>query len=259
MTPEPGTKHSNLLGHNAATLARKSSPEGNIKIQNGRSKLKEGLLNMKVIAVNGSPRKKWNTATLLHKALEGAKAEGADTKIYHLYDLNFKGCTSCFSCKKKGCKHIGRCSMKDDLTDALVKISACDALILGSPIYLGNITGTLQSFLERLIFPIVNYNAEAESLFKGRISSGFIYTMNVPENYVKIANYEPIFERSQNFLQRLNGTSEYMLSMDTYQFNDYAKYEASRYDEKHKAQVKAEQFPIDCQNAFDMGARLALI
>ena len=51
---------------------------------------------MKVIAINGSPRKKWNTATLLEKALEGAETEGAETEIIHLYDLNFKGCKSCF-------------------------------------------------------------------------------------------------------------------------------------------------------------------
>ncbi|MCO5381118.1 MAG: flavodoxin family protein [Methanosarcina barkeri] len=57
---------------------------------------------MKVIAINGSPRKKWNTATLLEKALEGAVSEGAETEIIHLYDLNFKGCTSCFACKLKG-------------------------------------------------------------------------------------------------------------------------------------------------------------
>ena len=42
-----------------------------------------------VIAINGSPRKKWNTAMLLEKALEGAKSKGADTELVHLYDLQF--------------------------------------------------------------------------------------------------------------------------------------------------------------------------
>ena len=71
---------------------------------------------MKVIAVNGSPRKNWNTTTLLQKALDGAKSKGADTEIIHLYDLNFKGCTSCFACKRKNNLNIGHCAMKDDLT-----------------------------------------------------------------------------------------------------------------------------------------------
>ena len=52
---------------------------------------------MYVLAINGSPRKNWNTATLLNKALEGAAAQGVQTELIHLYDLNFKGCISCFA------------------------------------------------------------------------------------------------------------------------------------------------------------------
>ena len=71
---------------------------------------------MKVIAINGSPRKNWNTATMLEKALEGTASEGAETELIHLYDLNFKGCTSCFACKLKDGKSYGKCAMKDELT-----------------------------------------------------------------------------------------------------------------------------------------------
>jgi len=46
---------------------------------------------VKVLAINGSPRKKWNTATLLEKALEGAASLSADTELVHLYDLDYKG------------------------------------------------------------------------------------------------------------------------------------------------------------------------
>jgi len=42
---------------------------------------------MQVIGINGSPRKQWNTATLVAKALEGAAAQGAETELVHLYDL----------------------------------------------------------------------------------------------------------------------------------------------------------------------------
>jgi multimeric flavodoxin WrbA len=54
------------------------------------------------MAFNGSPRKTWNTATLLEKALEGAASKGAETELVHLYDVTFKGCISCFACKTKG-------------------------------------------------------------------------------------------------------------------------------------------------------------
>ncbi len=54
---------------------------------------------MKIMAFNGSPRKKWNTATLLAKALEGAASRAAETELIHLYDLDYKACISCFACK----------------------------------------------------------------------------------------------------------------------------------------------------------------
>ena len=63
---------------------------------------------MKIMAFNGSPRKEWNTATLLKKTLEGASSQGAKTELIHLYDLNYKGCISCFACKEKGGKGYGR-------------------------------------------------------------------------------------------------------------------------------------------------------
>ena len=68
---------------------------------------------MKIMAFNGSPRKEWNTATLLKKALEGASSQGAKTELIHLYDLKYKGCISCFACKEKGGKGYGKCVVRD--------------------------------------------------------------------------------------------------------------------------------------------------
>ena len=214
---------------------------------------------MKVIAVNGSPRKNWNTATLLHKALDGAQSVGADTEFVHLYDLTFKGCGSCFACKRKDNKHVGHCSMKDDLTSVLDSILECDVLLLGSPIYFSNVTAEMRGLLERLLFSNMTYNEGYRSVFPGKVNVGFIFTMGVPEKLLKQVKYEDVFQFYQERLKMLNGASEYMTSTDSYQFSDYSKYEASMFDEKHKAQVKAEQFPIDCQNAFDLGARLAAV
>ena len=58
-------------------------------------------MHVYIIAINGSPRKNGNTAALLNKALEGASSQGATTEMINLYDLNFKGCMSCFACKLK--------------------------------------------------------------------------------------------------------------------------------------------------------------
>jgi multimeric flavodoxin WrbA len=86
---------------------------------------------MKVMAVNGSPRKTWNTATMLRKALKGAASQGAETELIHLYDLKFTGCTSCFACKIRGGKSYGRCAVKDGLAPILKKVKEADVLILG--------------------------------------------------------------------------------------------------------------------------------
>lgn len=212
---------------------------------------------MKAIAVNGSPRKEWNTATLLKRTLDGAKSVGAETEMINLYNLNYKGCISCFACKRKDSKFVGHCAVRDDLTEVLEKVITSDVLLLGSPIYLGNVTGEMSSFLERLIFMNISYSKEDYSNFQGKINAGFIYTMNVPQTAVDASGYQYIFDMHKRYMQLLNGTNESLIVTDTYQFDDYNKYDASRYDEQHKAQIKAEQFPIDCEKAFQMGKRLA--
>ena len=92
---------------------------------------------MKVMAINSSSRKKWNTAMLLEHALEAATAKGAETELVHLYDLDYKGCTSCSACKLKGGNSYGKCAMKDGLTPLLEKLATADAFIIGSPVYFG--------------------------------------------------------------------------------------------------------------------------
>jgi multimeric flavodoxin WrbA len=99
---------------------------------------------MKALAINGSPRKAWNTATLLKNTLDGAASQGAETKLIHLYDLDFKGCTSCYACKLKNGKSYGKCGMNDNLTPILENIfNDIDVLLLGSPIYFGTATGEM--------------------------------------------------------------------------------------------------------------------
>ncbi|WP_394523459.1 flavodoxin family protein [Lacrimispora sp. JR3] len=212
---------------------------------------------MNVLAVNGSPRKNGNTAVLLKHALQGAEGQGAGTRLVNLYDVNFKGCVSCFACKRKGSQCNGVCAVNDELKEILQYALTCDVIILGSPVYIGNVTGEMRAFLERLIFPNISYNEGERSVFQGKIASGFIYTMNVPKEYMEQLHYREVFVQNQMLLQLFHGVSEILTSNDTYQFKDYSKYEASKFNEPHKAKVREEQFPVDCRNAFEMGARLA--
>lgn len=212
---------------------------------------------MKIIAINGSPRKNWNTAILLNKALEGAVSEGAETELVHLYDLNYKGCISCFACKTKNGKSYGRCPVNDDLKDVFRKVEEADAIILGSPIYFSRVSGEMASFLDRLLFQYLVYSQTERSLFPGNIKTGFIYTMNVTEDIFSTMEMDVPVKFNEMALKRVFGSSETLLCFDTYQFDDYSKVVATMFDPESKAKRRAEVFPEDCRKAFEMGARFA--
>ena len=212
---------------------------------------------MYIIAINGSPRKNGNTATLLNKALEGASSQGATTELINLYDLNFKGCVSCFACKLKGGKSYGKCAYKDELTLVLDKIESADAVILGSPIYFSDVTGEMRSFIERLVFQYLVYDENYSSLNDKRKPIGFIYTMNAPESMIKEIEYDRIISRYENYFEKFMGPTESLLATDTYQFSDYSKYVATAFDAAAKAKRRQEVFPQDCQKAFAMGIKFA--
>lgn len=209
---------------------------------------------MKVLAVNGSPRKNHNTATLLRKGLEGAKSVGAEVELVHLADYRYSGCVSCFACKRKGVKPTGRCAVNDELSPVLEKALRSDSLFLGSPIYFGDVTGWMRSFMERLIFPNISYSDASYSNFSGSISSAFIYTMNMSNHAESLFEY--VFRMNSSVLQTLKGTSDYYVAGDTYQFDDYSQYEAAMFNVEHKAKVRDEQFPKHCAQVFEMGVDL---
>jgi multimeric flavodoxin WrbA len=213
---------------------------------------------MKALAVNGSPRKTWNTAQLLEQALAGAASKGAETELAHLYDLAYTGCTSCFSCKHLGGKSYGRCAVQDGLAPLLEKAAAADVLILGSPIYFGTESGMMRSFLERLLFPFVTYTPGYASIFPGKLRSALIYTMNISEEALANNSQAKLMERTESYMLRTFGNCETLMVCDTYQFTDYSKFLSTVWDPAAKAKRREEVFPKDLEKAFALGARLAL-
>jgi len=211
---------------------------------------------MKVLAFNGSPRKTWNTATLLDHALQGAESEGAGAELFHLYDLDYKGCTSCFSCKRIGGESYGHCAMKDDLTPVFKKVEAADALLIGSPIYYGITTGETRSFLERLMFPYSVYDPQRSTLFGRKIRTGFIYTAGAPEEAVKERGFDRNAQGTEQAMERIFGSCETLFVTDTCQFDDYSKYVSTAFKPEEKRKRRDGEFPKDCRKAYELGARL---
>ena len=217
---------------------------------------------MKIIAINGSPRKHANTATLLEETLKGAACalsdgQSAETSLVHLYELHYTGCRSCFACKRLGGASYGHCSVHDDLLPLLNDIAEADALILGSPIYFGSISGQMRSFLERLLFPWLVYDNEGSSLAPRRLFTAFLYTMNVTEKQMHERGYPQALAPMEAYIGRILTQPKTLYVTDTCQFDDYSAYMCTCFDGTAKQARRAEHFPTDCQAARELGAALA--
>jgi multimeric flavodoxin WrbA len=213
-------------------------------------------MKMKAIGINGSPRKGWNTFLLVQEALKGAASRGAETRLVNLYDLDFSGCLSCFECKRKGGASLGRCALKDDLAPVLERIAACDLLVLGSPIYIGEVTAAARAFIERFTFQYVSYRNDGSTFNTRRIPVGLIYTMNISGSSIPGAGYDVKFKFYENRFNHLIGPAKTIVSTETLQVMDYSKYEMSMFDGEARGKRRKEVFPEDLKKAFDMGAEL---
>ena len=210
---------------------------------------------MSILFLNGSPRKDGNTAILIEKAMEGAKAAGADVKRIDLFDLNYKGCISCFSCLRKGGKSLGRCAVKDDLQAVLREIESSDGLVIGSPIYFGDLTGQVRNLLERLMFQYLMYEPGARTVAPMKIPIGMIYTMNCPD----ASFYDNLFAANEGSINTFVGpVIGRVAAVETLQFDDYSKYAAGMISEEARRERREKVFwPVDCENARALGEALA--
>ena len=202
---------------------------------------------------------------MLEQAMKGAADAGADTEMIHLYDYSFKGCMSCFACKLKNAKTNGACAIRDELRPILEKAHEADVIVIGSPVYFSYPTGVARAFMERLLFPILSYNAKIDeetgkpksSLLGKFVPTAMIYTMGVPsEQWAVDCHYPEIFNENARFLEQLFGYTETLCTYNSYQFSDYSRYDILEGTQERRAKYREEQFPTDLQNAYSLGKRL---
>lgn len=125
----------------------------------------------KVVAFIGSPRRNGNVATLVKEIVRGASEAGAETKIYHLNDLNLRGCQSCMFCREHE-----SCCLKDDYQSIFEEIKTADALVLGSPIYILQVSGQMKTLLDRF-YPLTDKQHKPRFGIKKTV---MVYTYGVP-------------------------------------------------------------------------------
>jgi len=102
------------------------------------------LKHPNIIAIYGSPRRKGNTATLLKKAIEGARDAGADVEEIVLRDLKISPCLEIY-----GCLQAGECAIKDDFQMVRDKILQAQGLILASPVFFYAVSAHTKMLMDR--------------------------------------------------------------------------------------------------------------
>lgn len=207
----------------------------------------------KIIIIDGGPRKNMNTAQLLQRFAEGVKSVGNDVEVktVRLYELDYKGCVSCMSCKLKG-NVSNICRFKDALTPILEEIAHADGLVLGSPIYFGEVTGQMRTFLERLAFPWLSYNDYSMTAPK-RMPVVFIETLNgLPDR-----NNSRGLGTMEWCIASALGEPERIIGYNTCQVAKYDNYELGSFSEEAKHAWRDAHWAEDLQKAFDAGKRMA--
>lgn len=207
----------------------------------------------KIIIIDGGPRHNMNTAQLLQKFAEGAQsvAHDIEVKTIRLYDLDYKGCMSCMACKLKD-NTSAICRYKDGLTPILETIAQADGIVLGSPIYFGEVTGQMRAFLERLAFPWLSYNDYSLTAPK-QMPVVLIETLNgLPDR-----NNSNSFGTMERCITSALGEPQRIVAYNTCQVHKYDRYELAGFSEEAKLKWREAHWEDDLQKAFDAGIRMA--
>ena len=100
---------------------------------------------MKVLFINGSPRKGGNTSIAIDEMVKVFKEEGIESQILEIGNKAIRGCIACYSCSK-----TGKCAFDDGVNEAAKIFEQADGLVLATPVCYASANGTIISFLDRL-------------------------------------------------------------------------------------------------------------
>lgn len=155
---------------------------------------------MKIVAILGSPRVQGNSATVAHQLLDTARGLGAETEIYALNKMDFKGCQGCGACKTKE----DHCVIEDELTPVYDSIRTADVLVLASPVYFGDISGQLKCFWDRTY-------SYANPDFSCRLAPGKKSVMILSQANPDEKQFDDIHPRYEQWLKMYGFTRNYLI------------------------------------------------
>lgn len=191
-----------------------TTPLANISAQT-KDKSNKELTNepyhMRVLLINGSPRKNGNTFAALNEASKRLETHDIETEIVQIGAKPIRGCIACGQCHSKG---LGRCVFDDDLCNRIVeKLDDVDALIVGSPVYYGQPNGTVLSLIQRLFYcagsKVQNKPAAAVCVCRRGGATAAFQTLNMPFQMMNM----PVV--SSQYWNIVYGQSEGQAKLDT--------------------------------------------
>ncbi|MBP1929814.1 multimeric flavodoxin WrbA [Methanolinea mesophila] len=101
---------------------------------------------MKIVGICSSPRgRKSRTLALVRAVLDGAREKGAFVELINIGSLSVGFCDACESCGKSG-----KCHVNDDFSGVLEQVRDADGLVLGSPVYVDNVSAQMKAFVDRM-------------------------------------------------------------------------------------------------------------
>lgn len=123
---------------------------------------------MKILGINGSPHKDGNTALLIKEVFKPLEAAGFETEFFQLGGKQVHGCTACGKCRETQSSY---CHIKNDvINEAIEKMIAADAIILGSPVFFTNVTTEMKALID-----VAGYVTRgAGHLLKHKVGAGVV-------------------------------------------------------------------------------------
>ncbi len=101
---------------------------------------------MKIVVLNGSPRRNGNTAAMVSAFIEAAEAKGHEIVRFDAAMMNIGGCRDCCTCFKTG----KACSFDDDFNIIAPHILDAGAVVFAMPVYWYSIPAQLKGVIDRL-------------------------------------------------------------------------------------------------------------
>ncbi|WP_250673273.1 flavodoxin family protein (plasmid) [Paraclostridium ghonii] len=132
----------------------------------------------KVVAFIGSPRKRGNVDTIIGEIIKGANNNNIEVKKYYLNDMNIKGCQGCLYCRKNP-----NCTLKDDMVTVYEDIKNAEYVIIGSPVYICQVSAQTKLLLDRL-YPLTEIDKSKHTPRFGQKKLIMVYTQAAPFSFL---------------------------------------------------------------------------